>query len=79
MLLLVLVVTGMAAMNALIVPLALEKQVLTHTRSAQIFLAAEACSEQEQCWAELELGDILNLSQADFDKKCPNKGIPLQK
>lgn len=51
MLLMVLAVVVMASINAMIVPLALEKQILLHPRSPPLASLARECEEEQTCWS----------------------------
>ena len=66
----VLGVIVMACVNAMIVPLALENQILMHPRSQPIFSAAQECGLEQQCWSHHGLHELVDLSQSDYNAKC---------
>lgn len=67
----VLGVIVMACMNAMIVPLALEKQILVHPRSQPIFAAARQCGQAEGCWSFYDgLEKFVSLSKSPHLAKC---------
>lgn len=66
----VLGVIAMACINAMIVPLALEEQILVHPRSHTIFAAAQTCGQEHECWSQYGLHELIDLSQKGYAAKC---------
>ena len=79
MLLMVLAVIVMACFNAMVVPLALEKQILLHPRSQLISSAARECGQQAECWAGKDLTGFLGPHQDNHTSRCLSSGPILQK
>ncbi len=66
----VLGVIVMACVNAMVVPLALENQILMHPRSQPIFAAARECGQGQECWSSYGLERFMDLSQNVHIAKC---------
>lgn len=79
MLLIVLSVVVMASLNAMVVPLALEKQILSHPRSHDILTAAQACGQAEECWASKNLETFLGTSPMHETWSCAGNSEHLQR
>ena len=75
----VLGVIAMACVNAMIVPLALENQILVHPRSQPIFAAAQDCGQEQECWSHYGLHELVDLSQSGYVAKCGGNVSHLQR
>ena len=62
----------MAAINAIYVPLKLEREVLTHSRAKQILHAVALCDRNDECWAALDLGLPINPFAGLTAAQCPS-------
>ena len=55
-LLMILGVTSLAVVNACLVPIKLEQQIVSHPRAQPLVQAAVLCEAEHACWANLNLG-----------------------
>lgn len=77
MLLMVLAVLAMACVNAMVVPLALEEQILIHPRSHMISEAARECGQEEACWSTKNIADVMGLA-VNVTSRCASGSPHLQ-